>query len=134
MKSFIDSNVLIYCTDDSMRAETVEQLLAADANISIQVLNEFTNVLFKKRALPLKQIRKWCDTLMDVCEVHELNVKTHSLALQLMAKYKLSFYDANIVSASGLAGCDVLYSEDMQDGLIVRFPDKTTLSIRNPFR
>jgi len=134
MKSFIDSNVLIYWTDDSTRAEVVEKLLAADASISIQVLNEFTNVLFKKRALPIKQIRKWCDTLLEVCEVHELSVKTHSLALQLMAKYKLSFYDANIVSAAGLAGCDVLYSEDMQDGLIVRFPDKTSLSIRNPFR
>ena len=134
MKSFIDSNVLIYWTDDSTRADVVEQLLAADASISIQVLNEFTNVLFKKRALPLKQIRKWCYTLLDVCEVHELSVKTHSLALQLMAKYKLSFYDANIVSAAGLAGCDVLYSEDMQDGLVVRFSDKTSLSIRNPFR
>ena len=134
MKSFIDSNVLIYWTDDSTRADVVEQLLAADASISIQVLNEFTNVLFKKRALPLKQIRKWCDTLLDVCEVHEPSVKTHSLALQLMAKYKLSFYDANIVSAAGLAGCDVLYSEDMQDGLVVRFSDKTSLSIRNPFR
>ena len=134
MKSFIDSNVLIYWTDDSTRADVVEQLLASDACISIQVLNEFTNVLFKKRALSIKQIQKWCDTLLEVCEVHELSVKTHSLALQLMAKYKLSFYDANIVSAAGLAGCDVLYSEDMQDGLIVRFPDKTTLSIRNPFR
>ena len=134
MKSFIDSNVLIYWTDDSSRADTVEQLLAADASISIQVLNEFTNVLFKKRGFPIKQIQKWCDTLLDVCEVHELSVKTHSLALQLMAKYKLSFYDANIVSAAGLAGCDVLFSEDMQDGLVVRFPDKTTLSIRNPFR
>ena len=134
MKSFIDSNVLIYWTDDSTRADVVEKLLAADASISIQVLNEFTKVLFKKRALPIKQIRKWCDTLLDVCEVHELSVKTHSLALQLMAKYKLSFYDANIVSAAGLAGCDVLYSEDMQDGLVVRFPDKTSLSIRNPFR
>jgi len=134
MKSFIDSNVLIYWTDDSTRADVVEKLLVADASISIQVLNEFTNVLFKKRALPLKQIRKWCDTLLDVCEVYELSVKTHSLALQLMSKYKLSFYDANIVSAAGLAGCDVLYSEDMQDGLVVRFPDKTSLSIRNPFR
>jgi predicted nucleic acid-binding protein len=134
MKSFIDSNVLIYWTDDSTRADVVEQLLVADASISIQVLDEFTNVLFKKRALPLKKIRKWCDTLLDVCEVHELSVKTHSLALQLMSKYKLSFYDANIVSAAGLAGCDVLYSEDMQDGLVVRFPDKTSLSIRNPFR
>jgi len=134
MKSFIDSNVLIYWTDDSTRADVVEKLLAADASISIQVLNEFTNVLFKKRALPIKQIRKWCDTLLEVCEVHELSVKTHSLALQLMSKYKLSFYDSNIVSSAGLAGCDVLYSEDMQDGLVVRFPDKTSLSIRNPFR
>lgn len=134
MKSFIDSNVLIYWTDNSARADVVEQLLASDACISIQVLNEFTNVLFKKRGLPIKQIQKWCDTLLEVCEVHELSVKTHSLALHLMAKYKLSFYDANIVAAAGLAGCDVLYSEDMQDGLVVRFPDKTTLPIRNPFR
>jgi predicted nucleic acid-binding protein len=134
MKSFIDSNVLIYWTDDSTRADVVEKLLAADASISVQVLNEFTNVLIKKRALLLKQILKWCDTLLEVCEIHELSVNTHTLALQLMAKYKFSFYDANIVSAAGLAGCDVLYSEDMQDGLIVRFPDKTTLSIRNPFK
>ncbi len=134
MKSFIASNVLIYWTDDSTRADVVEKLLAADASISNPVLNEFTNVLFQKRALPIKQIRKWCDTLLEVCEVHELSVKTHSLALQLMSKYKLSFYDANIVSSAGLAGCDVLYSEDMQDGLVVRFPDKTSLSIRNPFR
>ena len=134
MKAFIDSNVLIYWSDDGPRADLVEQLLLNDASISVQVLNEFTNVLFKKRAITLVQIRKWCDTLLDVCEVHELSVKTHSLALELMAKYKLSCYDANIVSAAGLAGCDVLYSEDMQDGLIVRFADKTNLSIRNPFK
>ena len=133
MKSFIDSNVLIYWVEDSERAAIVESLLADDATISVQVLNEFTNVLVKKLALPLMRIRKWCDTLLDVCEVHELSVKTHSLALDLMAKYKFSFYDANIVAAAGLAGCDVLFSEDMQDGLVVRFPDKTTLSIRNPF-
>lgn len=133
MKSFIDSNVLIYWVEDSERAAIVESLLADDATISVQVLNEFTNVLVKKLALPLMKIRKWCDTLLDVCEVHELSVKTHGLALDLMAKYKFSFYDANIVAAAGLAGCDVLFSEDMQDGLVVRFPDKTTLSIRNPF-
>ena len=133
MKAFIDSNVLIYWSGDGPRADIVEQLLLNDASISVQVLNEFTNVLFTKRAVSLKQIKKWCDTLLDVCKVHELNQKAHPMALELMAKYKLSFYDANIVSTAGLAGCDVLYSEDMQDGLVVRFPDKTTLSIRNPF-
>ena len=37
MKSFIDSNVLIYWTDDSKRADIVEKLLAADAGSSVEV-------------------------------------------------------------------------------------------------
>ena len=44
MKSFIDSNVLIYWVEYSERAATVESLLADDATISVQVLNEFTKI------------------------------------------------------------------------------------------
>jgi predicted nucleic acid-binding protein len=54
----------------------------------------------------------------------------------LMAKYKLSLYDANIVAAAGLSGCEILYTEDMQDGLNVKMPASaggTTFSIKNPF-
>ena len=50
MKAFIDTNVLIYWVDDSARADVVEQLLAQQAVISVQVLNEFANVL-RKNAL-----------------------------------------------------------------------------------
>jgi len=41
----------------------------------------------------------------------------------------LSFYDSMIVSAALLSGCDVLYSEDMQDGLFI----ENKLRICNPF-
>jgi predicted nucleic acid-binding protein len=54
-----------------------------------------------------------------------------------MARYSLSLYDANIVAAAGLSGCDILYSEDMQDGLNIKCPEAAgnfTLSIRNPFK
>ena len=137
MRTFIDTNVLIYWVDDSTRADTVEKLLAGDSVISVQVLNEFANVLRKKRAMALADVKSLCDTLIDTCEVYDLSVRTHRTAVELMAKYSFSLFDANIVAAAGLSGCAVLYSEDMQDGLNVTLTESAgpgTLSIRNPFR
>ena len=137
MRTFIDTNVLIYWVDDSARADTVEQLLAGESVISVQVLNEFANVLRKKRAMPLADIRFLSNTLINSCEVYDLSVRTHQSALALMGRYKLSLYDANSVAAAGLSNCAVLYSEDMQDGLNIKLPEPgsgSALSIRNPFR
>ena len=137
MKAFIDTNVLIYWVDDSTRADVVEQLLAQQAVISVQVLNEFANVLRKKRAMPLPDVEALCTTLIDTCDVLDLSVRTHQTALALMARYQLSVYDANIVAAAALSDCAVLYTEDMQDGLNLKLPESAgtnSLLIRNPFR
>ena len=137
MKAFIDTNVLIYWVDDSARADVVEQLLVQQAVISVQVLNEFANVLLKKRAMSLPDIEALCTTLIDTCEVIDLSVRTHQTALVLMARYNFSVYDANIVAAATLGDCAVLYTEDMQDGLNIKLPGSAAtkaLVIRNPFR
>lgn len=137
MRTFIDTNVLIYWMDDSARADAVEQLLAGESVISVQVLNEFANVLRKKRSLAVADIQALSNTLISTCEVHDLSVRTHQTALALMARYNFSLYDANVVAAAGLSGCAILCSEDMQDGLNIQFPESaggTTLSIRHPFR
>ena len=137
MKAFIDTNVLIYWVDDSTRADVVEQLLAQQAVISVQVLNEFANVLRKKRAMPLPDVEALCTTLIDTCDVLDLSVRTHQTALAQMARYQLSVYDANIVAAAALSDCAVLYTEDMQDGLNLKLPGSAgtnSLVIRNPFR
>ena len=137
MRTFIDTHVLIYWVDDSARAGTVESLLEGECVLSVQVLNEFANVLRKKRAMPLADIQSLCGTLINTCEVYDLSVRTHQTALALMERYSLSLYDANIVAAAGLSGCTVLYSEDMQDGLNIQYHASTvtfSLSIRNPFR
>lgn len=137
MKAFVDTNVLIYWVDDSARADVVEHLLAQQAVISVQVLNEFANVLRRKRAMALPDVEALCTTLIDTCDVLDLSVRTHQTALTLMARYKLSVYDANIVAAAALSGCAVLYTEDMQDGLNIKLPGSASahaLVIRNPFR
>lgn len=137
MKAFIDTNVLIYWVDAGERADVVEKLLSGDCVISVQVLNEFANVLIKKRAMPLASVQELSQTLIDVCDVLDLSLRTHQSALALMKKYKLSLYDANIVAAALLSDCAVLYSEDMQDSLNLKLPGAPaghSLSIRNPFR
>jgi predicted nucleic acid-binding protein len=137
VKAFIDTNVLIYWVDDSTRADVVEQLLAQQAVISVQVLNEFANVLRKKRAMPLPDVEALCTTLIDTCDVLDVSVRTHQTALALMARYQLSVYDANIVTAAALSDCAVLYTEDMRDGLNLKLPGSAgtnSLVIRNPFR
>ncbi|HYE27795.1 MAG TPA: hypothetical protein VEA61_06130 [Allosphingosinicella sp.] len=46
------------------------------------------------------------------------------------ARYKLAIYDAMLVASALLVECDVLWSEDMHDGLVI----EGMLTIRNPFR
>jgi len=58
-----------------------------------------------------------------------LTAETHDLGLRLAERYGFSVYDAMIVAAALLAGCGILYSEDMQHGQ--RIEDRLTLC--NPF-
>ena len=58
-----------------------------------------------------------------------LTVETHELGMALAERHGFSVYDAMIVAAALSADCDTLWSEDMQDGLLV----EGSLTIRNPF-
>ena len=49
--------------------------------------------------------------------------------MRLAERYQFRIYDAMIVAAALAAGCDTLWSEDMQDGLMI----DDRLAIRNPF-
>jgi predicted nucleic acid-binding protein len=51
-------------------------------------------------------------------------------ASELREEYSLSFWDSLVVSAALLSGAEVIYSEDMQDGLVIR----ETLQIINPLK
>lgn len=50
-------------------------------------------------------------------------------AIRLVRRYKLSHWDSLIVAAALMAGCEKLYSQDMQDGQV--FDEQ--LKVVNPF-
>lgn len=136
MSIFLDTNVLVYWVDKHPFAERVEALLAQDCVISVQVLNEFANVLKAKRRMPWSDIADISQTLQSICKVCELNQATHQLALHFVQHHNIHIYDANIVAAAAQMRCDVLNSEDLQHGLSVQIPARFgggSLSIKNPF-
>jgi len=127
---FFDTNVLLYLLSaDSGKADCAEELLAIGGIVSVQVLNEFTSVALKKLRMPWTEIRDVLAQIRVVCPVVDLTLATHDRASQVAERYGLSFYDALIVAAALIAGCSTLYSEDMQDGLVI----ERQLTIRNPF-
>lgn len=104
--------------------------MAEDFEVSAQVLNEFANVSRKKLRQPWPEIADGVRQIVNAAEiVHPLTAETTSAALFLTSRYNVSWFDALIAGSALLAGCETLYSEDMQDGLIV----EGRLTIRNPF-
>ena len=135
-RGFLDTNVLVYCMQDSGRAKIVDGLLEQGCVISVQVLNELVNVMRKKSPMNWAELTTLSQSLAKICEVTELTLKMHQLAISLSERYQFKIYDANIVAAAAQAGCEVLYSEDMQHGLSVQIPARFgdgSLSIKNPF-
>ena len=129
-KSFIDTNVLIYLLSaDSAKADRAEEIILNGGIISVQVLNELTNVALRKLGMPWPEINDLLSLIRCVCPVEPLTVETHDRGIHVAECYKLSVYDSMIVAAALMAGCNTLYSEDMHDGLLI--DDK--VHVCNPF-
>ena len=130
-KVFLDTNVLIYAlAANEPRSVIAEALLLKGGVVSVQVLNEFAAVARRKLGFSwpevntaLREIRLLCD------EPIALGVAIHDHAVGLAEQHGLSVYDALIVAAAIAGRCEVLLSEDMQDGR--RFDEG--LRIENPF-
>lgn len=127
--AFFDSNVVIYLTSgDAAKAATSRRLLEGGGHISTQVLNETVAVLRRKNKLDWADIEALIMAVTDGCEVASVSLETHELARRLATTHSFHIYDASIIAAAKLAGCDTLWSEDMNDGQVVE-----GVTIRNPF-
>lgn len=130
-RSFIDTNVLLYLlSDDASKADRAEEIIQTGGTISVQALNEFAAVASRKLKMSIAEIRETLDTIRAVCAVAPLTEETHVLGLQITEQYRLSVYDAMIASAALISGCSILWSEDMQHGMLI----EQRLVIQNPFR
>jgi predicted nucleic acid-binding protein len=129
--SFFDTNVLVYiASGDPVKADQAEMAIAAGGAISVQVLNELSNVARRKMRLSWMDTHIFLSTLRGLLIVHPVTVETHETGLALAERYNFSIYDAMIAAAALHAGCDTLWSEDMQHGMAL----DEGLRIANPFR
>jgi predicted nucleic acid-binding protein len=132
---FLDTNVLIYAVvqpeERTKRDQARELLRRADCVLSMQVLNEFavqSTRSSRKNRLPmdlaLEHIKSW-----RRFPIQETSLDLFYQGIAVLRRHKLSFWDSMIVAAAFAQGCDVLYTEDMQDGRIIDH-----LRIVNPFK
>jgi predicted nucleic acid-binding protein len=116
--AFFDTNILVYAfATDEPKRDIAQEVLASGGVISVQVVNEFANVLRKKQRqewprieAALAVVERWFET------IRPLTLETHRTALPFARFAGIGIYDALIVAAAIEAGCDRLYSEDLQHG------------------
>jgi predicted nucleic acid-binding protein len=129
VRAFFDTNVLVYAATSDPKKERAAACLDRGGMASVQVLNEFVHVARRKLRhdwplieLALEQFRLALEAIVPI------TMSTHASAVLLARDESLSFFDALIVAAAIEAGCDTLYSEDMQHGRTIG-----DLAIVNPF-
>jgi predicted nucleic acid-binding protein len=130
-KLFFDTNILIYAVvQDDPRTAAAEALLTEGGVVSVQVLNEFVAVARRKLGMHWKDVTEALHGVRILCpDPVALTIATHEVALRIAARHDYRIYDALIIAAALQAGCDVLCTEDMQDGHVI----DRRLTIRNPF-
>jgi predicted nucleic acid-binding protein len=130
LSAFLDSNVLLYAvSSDATKASVAGPLVENGATVSVQVLNEFANIAFKKHRRPWREIGHALRVLRAQLDVQALTIETHELGLQIAERYRFSFYDSLLVAAALQARCTTFYSEDLHHGQVIG----RQLTIRNPF-
>jgi predicted nucleic acid-binding protein len=129
MKAFFDTNVLVYTVTLDPRRRQANRILRTGGIVSVQVLNEFANVARNKLRHEWRTITYALEQFRLSFEaVCPLTLDTHVAAVSLAEDNGLAFYDALIVASAIEAGCDTLYTEDMQHDRAIG-----GLTIRNPF-
>ena len=126
----IDSNVAIYAFSKDHRRFIAMELLNSGPCISVQLLNEFVSVSLRKRRVGWDEIEEALTIISQLCtSIRAIDNVLHDLGCMVAQRYQLGFYDSLIVGAALLDGCSILYSEDMQHGLVI----DGRLTIANPF-
>ncbi len=130
MAAFLDTNIMIYANVDDRRTDRALAILADPFHISVQTLNEFTNVMRKKLKRDWVEIEEaLADILLRSVAVHAILPPTQLRAISIAQRHNFSIYDAQVIASALQAECHTLFSEDMHDGMVI----ENRLTIRNPF-
>ncbi|MEH2364644.1 PIN domain-containing protein [Nostoc sp.] len=143
-RCFVDSNIWLYrfilnpSDLSAIQKQQVATKITSQENlvVSTQVINEVCANLIRKAGFNNSQIQNLIEDFAEGCEILPVSLETLQYAVKLRVgvarrrhRYLFSFWDSLIVASAILGKATILYSEDMQDGLII----ENTLQIVNPF-
>lgn len=134
MRRFLDTNVLLYADDldAGPKRERAREILrdairSGEGVVSTQVLQEFFVVSTRKLGVDPAAARRKVELLSEM-DLVRIDLGLILSAIDLHRLHSFSFWDALIVRAAAVGGCQTLLSEDLQDGRVV-----DGLRIENPF-
>lgn len=137
MKSFVDTNLLVYSVDGTEpdKQEQAHRWMARlwterSGSLSYQVLQEFYATATGKTSIGVdpEEARSIVRGLLTWDPV-PIGKGTLEQAWLVQDRWRFSWWDSLIVGAAWQAGCDFLLTEDLQDGL-----DLGGLRVVDPFR
>ena len=136
-KGFLDTNIFAYAFDQRdprkhrLAVDLIVMLLRERRGVlSFQVIQEFLNVAVRG-SVPGLNVDEGRRYLHEVVAKLDLLVPSFALferGLHIQARYKLPWYDSLIVAAALEAGCEAVYTEDLQHGQAIE-----GMTIINPF-
>ena len=135
---FIDSNIWLYrfiINPNDANAISKQKIATTITNypnliISTQVVNEVCANLIRKAKFNNRKIEIFIQELTQGCDILPVSLETVQTAVSLRHQYSISFWDSLIIASAILGDAKILYSEDMQHGLIIN----NSLQIINPFK
>ena len=127
----LDTNILIYSHDqnDLYKQDIARELMLKSPVVSTQVVSEYINVLRRIAHIPKDKLLGLCARTLENVSIYPVDVNVIKSAEQIQHRYKLQIFDSIIIASSIAAGCEILYSEDMQHNLVIN----EKLTITNPF-
>lgn len=129
--TFVDTNVLAYAydADSGEKGERAREVLADidGAVVSTQVVLEFFAVLTRKLGLTRDAAEEATESLMEL-EVVATDARLVREGLRISRDHDISHWDGMIIAAAAASGCEVLLTEDLNDGQVIE-----GVRVVNPF-
>lgn len=121
-RTFLDTNVLVYCDDESEPVKQKRALEVLDEHtrlrtgvVSLQVLQEYFVTATRKLGLDPRTARRKVE-IFAMLHVAEPTVIDILASIDLHRFQGFSYWDALVLRMAKQAGCRVVLSEDMQHG------------------
>ena len=134
---FLDTNIFVYSFDANAPKKAVQAtklirkgIETRGGIVSYQVVQEFFNVALRRFVKPMSSVdaeQYLSTTFRPLLAVHS-SLALYGEALRIGTRFRLAWYDSLIVASAIEGQCNVLYSEDFQDGQKIE-----SVSISNPF-